>query len=171
MNAFNNIQIRKAKLSEAPTVSALLHDSFLEYQSFYTQKAFEASTPGVIEVEDRIADNTVWVVLLEGKIAGTVSALVISKSLFIRSMAVAAFARRAGVAKFLMKKMEKIALENDCNKLELSCTPFLIPALKLYESLGFRISGYESPHGTELVRMTKPLSILNPKSFQHDYAK
>jgi ribosomal protein S18 acetylase RimI-like enzyme len=81
--------------------------------------------------------------------------------------------RRKGIAGLLMNQMEKLALEHDYKYLKLTTAAFLLPACRMYESLGFKHNGFEMLYGTELVRLKK---ILNPfssriKSQKHDYIK
>jgi ribosomal protein S18 acetylase RimI-like enzyme len=127
----------------------------LEYRSHYTQKAFAASTPGVQKVKERIHNKSVWVAICNAKIAGTVSATCIGDDLYIRSMAVDAEFRDAGIARELMKEMEELAKENKCKNLKLTSAFFLIPAMGLYKSLGFIEVGPKNVHGTTLIKMLK----------------
>ncbi len=149
--------IRKAIPGEDSVISSLLYNSFLDYRSFYTQKAFEASTPGVQKVNERIESKNVWVAICDEKIVGTVSGISLGNYFYIRSMAVGPNFRGTGVAKELMSKMETIAQKNKCKYLKLTSASFLIPAMNLYKSLGFKEAGYKNVHGTILIKMIKPL--------------
>lgn len=159
--------------SEAAAISALIYDAFADQKSNYTDGAFAATTPGVAEIEERIKDKTVWVAIVKDEIVGTASCVTIGEGLYIRSVAVDRSVRRNGIARFLMDHMEKLALENDHKWLKLTTTAFLLPACRLYESLGFKQNGFEILYGTELVKLKK---ILNPfsskiKLQKHDHVK
>ena len=157
MNTLTDIMIRKATPGEALAISSLLYNSFLDYRSFYTQKAFEASTPDIQKVKERIERKNVWVAICDEKIVGTVSGVSLGRDFYIRSIAVDPNFRGTGVAKELMSKMETIAQKNKCKDLKLTSASFLIPAMNLYKSLGFIEAGYKNVHGTTLIKMIKPL--------------
>jgi len=74
-------------------------------------------------------------------------------------MGVAPGARGQRIGHRLMDEPLHLAIERKAERLFLSTTPFLFPAIRLYESLGFRRTG-EPPHdlfGTPLVTLSKPM--------------
>ena len=167
------IEIRLAEHREAASIAALIYEAFVDERPRYTEEAFAATTPGVMEIGERIKNKTVWVAISNNMILGTASFIQGGGGLFIRSVAVNRAARRRGIARMLMNHAEKLALENDCSHLKLTTTAFLLPACSLYESLGFKHNGFEMLYGTELVKLKK---ILNPfsskiKLQQHDHVK
>src|SRR5437667_12899938 len=82
------VRIRKAKQGDSAAIELLLRESFREYKPAYTPQAFDITTPGKHEIENRIKEWTVWVALHANLIVGTVSAHPESAALHIRSMAV-----------------------------------------------------------------------------------
>ena len=152
-----SIKIRLAEYNDAPAIAELLYESFIEYRAMYTEKAFAVTTPRIVEIKDRIGNKIVWVALYNNRIAGTVSIKPRDERLFIRSMAVLPIVRKKGIGKELLKHAEKIALKNNLRYLELTTTPFLADAIRLYESLGFGQNGYDDLYGTSLIRMIKNL--------------
>lgn len=150
-----------AEHREAALISALIYEAFADERPKYTDGAFAITTPGVAEIEDRIKNKTVWVAIINSEIVGTASCIPGEEGLFVRSVAVDRAARGKGIGRILMNHMEKLALEMDCQHLVLTTTVFLLPACRLYESLGFKYNGVEDCCGTELVKMKK---ILNPFS-------
>ena len=153
----SNIVIRLAKDGDAATIASLLHDSFFEYRSLYTEKAFVATTLAISKIQQRIDDRTIWVALLENVISGTISLLPVDGGLYIKSVAVAPAARGKGLGKTLMKHAEHEALKMNLRSVELTTTLFLFEAIKLYDSLGFEPFGFEDLYGTELIKMKKNL--------------
>jgi GNAT superfamily N-acetyltransferase len=149
------IKIRLARTKEALSVSDLLYQSFAEYKSLYTEEAFAATTLSVHEIETRINENAVWIVLYDGAIAGTISLIPNGDGIFIKSVAVAPNARKKGLGKELMRHAEKMAIKEGAKSLELTTTPFLFEAIRLYEYFGFKENGYDNLHGTLLIRMIK----------------
>ncbi|HEV8284411.1 MAG TPA: GNAT family N-acetyltransferase [Chitinophagaceae bacterium] len=154
-----NIKIRVAVPEDAMTISILLYEAFNEYKSLYTEKAFAATLLGIPKIEERIYNRTTWIALYDNVISGTISLMNSNGSLYIRSVAVAPPAQRKGLGKALMKHAESEALKKGFQQLELTTTPFLFEAIRLYESLGFEPCGSEDLYGTPLIKMTK---ILKP---------
>src|SRR5262245_426572 len=133
------IRIRLAIFSDAPSIASVLHHSFVEYRSSYTPQGFSATVLTIDEIEARLRLNEgpVWVALCGKAIIGTVSAVPIGESVYIRSMSVLPAARGLGVGVMLLKQIEMYALANGHNGLVLSTTPFLHRAIRLYEHFGF----------------------------------
>jgi len=151
------IKIRRAIVSDATTVSRLIYEAFAEYRSLYTDKGFEATTPPREEIETRINNKAVWLVLGNGEICGTVSVFPRGEQLYIRSMAVSPKARGKGIGKILMEHVHEMAFSNGCSSIMLNTTPFLLQAIGLYESVGFKREGAGDLFGTPLIKMIKSL--------------
>lgn len=153
------IRIRKAKQCDAAAIESLLYESFLEHERAYTPEAFAITTPGKHEIADRIKHWTVWVALYADGIVGTVSAHPQGKALHIRSMAVRPDMRGQGIGKLLLKRVENFASAHGYKRLILDTTPFLTPAIRLYERSGFRATGSEREwFGTRLTAMAKQIT-------------
>jgi putative acetyltransferase len=146
-----DIQIRIAEPDDAASVAAVLRQSFVEYQSSYTEEAFAATTPGSDQILQRLDEGPVWVAVVNNAIVGTVSAVSHGEALYIRSMAVVPAARA------LLACAEGFALDHGNKRLFLSTTPFLTGAIRLYERMGYRRSD-KGPHdlfGTPLFTIEK----------------
>ena len=166
------ITIRRAVLKNAAAVTLLLYEAFAEYRSLYTEKGFEATTPAQQEIEDRINKKAVWLVLSDNTISGTVSLFPRQDELFVRSMAVSPVARGKGIGKILMEHVHGMAFSNGCSVITLNTTAFLLPAIRLYESFGFKQQGPGDLYGTALIKMTKHLKpSAKNKIENNDYAK
>jgi N-acetylglutamate synthase-like GNAT family acetyltransferase len=95
----------------------------------------------------------------DGIIVGTVSVVVKDEGLYVRSMAVLPNNRGMGIGRKLLEKAEEFALANNLKRLFLNTTPFLLWAIELYSSFGFRRI-QEAPNdlfGTPLFTMEKIL--------------
>jgi len=154
------VEIRLATLEDAPSISWVLLESFIEYESQYTPEGFAATTPDAEEVEQRLTEGPVWVALLEGTVVATVSAVPRGKSLYVRGMAALPSARGHRIGKLLMDSVGDFASARECKRLFLSTTPFLDRAIALYERLGFvrTAEGPHDLHGTPLFTMEKMLA-------------
>jgi len=88
-----------------------------------------------------------------------VSAVLKREGLYIRGMAVDPAARGKGIGRELLDCAEKFAVQNCCERLFLSTTPFLSRAIKLYERYGFQRTsvGPDNLFGTPLFTMTMNL--------------
>lgn len=154
------VTIRHATPDDLLSISALMHEAFIEYRPSYTDDAFAATTPQSDQLAKRMAEGPLWVAVLDDVLVGTVSALPLGDELYIRGMAVLPEVRGLGLGELLLKTVEDFALAEDYTRLTLSTTPFLLLAIKLYERFGFqRIS--DGPHelfGTPLFTMSKTIS-------------
>ena len=153
------MKIRLATRSDALAIVSVLLLSFLEYEESYTEEAFAATCPSSIEVEHRLAEGPIWIAVAEGGVVGTVSGVPDGKALLVRSLAVLPEYRGQGTGELLLHYAENYACENGFTRLILSTTPFLTPAIALYERFGFQRSS-EGPSdrlGTQIFTMVKEL--------------
>jgi putative acetyltransferase len=164
MKTAAHVLIRRAAPEDAPAVAFVLKQAFAEYRSLYTREGYAATTPEAGEVLTRMQEGPLWVALHEGQIVGTASAVRKQTALYIRGMAVLPEARGLGAGRLLLEEVEALAVEEGCQRLFLSTTPFLNRAIRLYEGLGFyRIN--DGPHelfGTPLFTMEKMLATRAP---------
>lgn len=158
------IKIRRAVNADAAAVSALLYKAFVEYKSLYSEKGFEATTPGREVIGDRINKKVVWLIMNGDTIAGTVSLFPQRDQLYVRSLAVNPNERGQGIGIILMDHVHEMALAFGCSFIKLTTTPFLLPAIKLYEKFGFEAQGKDDLFGTPLIWMSK--SLVVKRNFQ-----
>jgi putative acetyltransferase len=155
-----DVQIRLATPADAEAIACVLSNSFAEYQSRYTAEGFTATVLTPQQVEARMTEGPIWVALDNGACVGTVSVVLKPEGLYIRGMAVDPVARGKSIGRKLLDCAEEFALQNYCERLFLSTTPFLARAIKLYERYGFQrtIAGPDNLFGTPLFTMTRSLS-------------
>ena len=153
------IQIRLATLNDLASLASVIHTSFVEYRSLYTDKGFAATTPAFEQLLERFNEGPIWVATNDDGLLGTVSAVARGDDLYIRGMAVLPQARGLGLGVLLLKTAEDFALAQGYERLILSTTPFLSQAIRLYERYGFERTA-DGPHdlyGTPLFTMVKDL--------------
>ena len=153
----DTLTIRPATAADADAVALVLAEAFSEFQPLYTPAGYHATTPARPEIEQRFADGPIWVVEHDGRIAGTISAILRDDGVYVRGMAVAPAARGCGVGRTLLSQVEEFAAANNQQHLYLSTTPFLLSAIRLYERAGF-IPTSAPPYelfGTPLFTMEK----------------
>lgn len=174
MPAYSAIQIRRATPQDAASVARVLHDAFIEFEPLYTPQGFAATTPNADQVLIRMSEGPVWIAANEVEVLGTVAAVIKdngiqavgvnagkgSGSLYMRGMAVAPAARGGKVAARLLEEVERYAFTQNCSRIFLTTTPFLIAAIKLYKKAGFRRTekGTKDLFGTPLFTMEKNIS-------------
>lgn len=154
------MKIQLATRADALAIVSVILLSFLEYEESYTAEAFAATCPSSTEVERRLAEGPVWIAVEDETVVGTVSGAPDGKALLVRSLAVPPRSRGKGTGELLLDHLERYARENGYTRLILSTTPFLTPAIRLYERFGFRRSS-EGPTdrlGTPIFTMVKELN-------------
>ena len=153
------MQIRRAVPDDASTIASVLHRSFVEYESAYTAEAFAATISTPEKMRERMNEGPVWVAVQDEIIVGTVSAVARGEALYVRGMAVDRAARGSGTGRALLKCAEEFAIQGGFKSLFLSTTPFLLPAIRLYENYGFQRNdeGPDDLFGTPLFTMVKIL--------------
>lgn len=157
--AGNGVEIRLAAPPDAEIVARILARSFAEFRSRYTAAAFRATVLSPSRVRERLREGPVWVGSLEAASVATVSAVATEKGVYVRGMAVVPEARGRRIGWRLLAAVEELARRRRAGRLYLSSTPFLRPAITLYERFGFAATD-EGPHdlfGTPLFTMAKKL--------------
>ena len=145
--------IRAAEPSDAESVARVLAESFAEYESSYTPRAYAATVPSIDEIKRRFGEEKIWVAVCGERIVGTVAAVPKNDSLYVRSMAIVPTARGQKIGEKLLTEIENYAADRNCWKLFLNTTPFLKRAIRLYKKFGFVRRGTDDLFGTSLVPM------------------
>jgi len=135
----DSVQLRMAQIEDSTAIADLLREAFEEFRFGYTDEAFREVTPPVEVIEKRFDEGPIWVAQSFGRIIGTVSTLPEPEWLYIRSMAVSPGIQGLGIGKRLLSEVEDFALNEGFEKLFLYTTHFSLPAIRLYEKLGFYV--------------------------------
>lgn len=155
----NGINVHRATTADLSEIATLMHESFVEYRSLYTEEAFLATTPNAEQIAVRMTQGPVWIAEYDGTMVGTVSVVPRGDDLYIRGMAVLPRARGLQLGQLLLNQVEQFARGQKQKRLVLSTTPFLHRAIRLYERAGFQRTD-EGPHdlfATPLFTMVKTL--------------
>jgi putative acetyltransferase len=149
--------VRRAVEADASAIASVLLEAFAEFRPLYTPEGFAATALGENQVLDRLREGPAWVAESDGRILGTVSAVLRGTQCYLRGMAVVPAARRQAIGPLLLRAVEEFAASAGANELALSTTPFLHRAIHLYERAGFRrtAAGPADLFGTPLFTMTK----------------
>ena len=155
----NGLTVRRATTADLSELATLMHESFVEYRSLYTEEAFLATTPNAEQLAVRMTQGPVWVAEYDRVLVGTVSVVPRGDDLYIRGMAVLPRARGLQLGQLLLNQVEQFAREQNHARLVLSTTPFLHRAIRLYERAGFQRTdeGPRDLFATPLFTMVKAL--------------
>lgn len=152
------VAVRRAVPSDAGSISLVLHSAFAEFRELYTPAAYAASVPAESGITQRFQEGPLWIARRGATVVGTVAAVHARDLVMIRGMAVSPLARGLGLGRTLLSSAEDFAREQECRRIALYTTAFLTAAIALYRSAGYSFTGdAQSPHGTELLRMSKRL--------------
>jgi putative acetyltransferase len=157
--AASEAQIRRATAQDALSIATVLRQAFAEYEPLYTKEGYAATTPRADEILVRMNQGTIWVAVHNGQIVGAASVVPKPEGTYVRGMAVLPAARGLGIGRLLLDEAQRFATVHYSKRLFLSTTPFLHPAIRLYEVFGFERTN-EGPHdlfGTPLFTMQKIL--------------
>lgn len=155
-----DITIRRATPQDADAIARILAHAFAPFQPLYTPAAYRATVLTAEDITRRLPEGPVWLALLDSQPVGTVSALTTPDGLYIRSMAVDPSARGRGLGLLLLTAAEDHAHATGLARAHLCTTPFLIPAIRLYQRCGYTRLQDPTPdlHGTPLIAMHKHLA-------------
>ena len=157
----SEVRVRRATTDDAAWVASVLRQAFSEYEQFYTEQGYAATTPGASEIVARMGQGPVWVAVHKKQIVGTGSVVPKPEGIYIRGMAVIPSARGLGIGRRLLDEIQHFAIAQGCARLFLSTTPFLSTAIRLYEAFGFRRMN-DGPHdlfGRPLFTMEKTVAL------------
>jgi len=151
------IRIRRARVSDAASISSVMYESFVEYKSLYTDEAFHETCPPRKQVLERMKEGPLWVASLDNRIVGTVSVVGSVEGLRVRGMAILPEARGRGIGWLLLEEIQIFAAKKGYRRMLLGTTPFLLRAINLYRNFGFRRCSQKliEYYGTKIFVMEK----------------
>lgn len=154
------VEIRRALPEDSASISAILYQAFVEYQTLYTPQGFAATVLNSEQVLARMQEGRVWIACRDREPLATVATVIQGDVLYIRGMAVLPKARGMSIASRLLRLIEGQAIQQGCGRLLLSTTPFLHSAIRLYERFGFQRQDtrVHDLFGTPLFTMEKKVS-------------
>lgn len=156
-----SIEVRDAAVGESQIIHAILSEAFLPYRNYYTEKAYNITVCTSQEIERRIGDRAIDVLVAtrRGMIVGTAALLYREHGeLYLSSMAVNPRTQGKGVGYCLLKEVEQRAKNKECSIISLECCEFLKMAIGLYKRMGYERTGAKRPYyGVEVFEMQKRL--------------
>lgn len=138
--------IRKAKLEDGGSLAECFDSAYSIYKSVI---------PDLPDVSDgltgAIADKSVWIAELEGKLVGGIVLNPMEKYLLLENVAVDPGASGAGIGKALIGRAEAVCLNLGLKHIRLSTHKNMEDNIGLYSHLGWHVVGIEG----NKVHMTK----------------
>ena len=137
------MKIRGLVENDIPSLSEL-------YKHFWGE---ESSIPRMLETFQRIKNNPSYILLVADQddvLVGSAMGIICEELygeckpfMVIEDVIVSKDQRRSGVASSLMKELERIAVEKECNYILFVTESERIGAHKFYESLGYKLDSYK----------------------------
>lgn len=131
------VTIRRAVLSEANVIAAILEAAFKHYRKRFTPAAYRVVIVSAEEVSGRIGDNHVWIATDGDLPVGTISIVSTVQGFEVRSLGVLPTAQGRGVGRSLIRTIEAFAQAKGVRLLPIFTMPFLRAAVRLYEHCGY----------------------------------
>ena len=155
----DKITIRLAWKNEIFKIHKIFLEAFKPYKKYYTKKAYDATVISPRQINDRLLDNEVYILvaIYNSEIVGTVSVnKEDSSSFYICSMAVKPSFQGKGIGSYLLEEIIKLSVEKKVKTLSLESYDPLEKALNFYEFFGFEKTGKNrNYHGIEIFEMIK----------------
>lgn len=150
---------RRAERRDIPIIYSVLVKVFAPYKRQYTPGAFAATVLNPADIEQRMVDQAyeLYVVTIGEKVVGTVSVVKTEQDrLHIRSMAVLPVVQHMGVGRFMMEKIEALAMQKHVAVISLDTSKPLEQAIRFYQGCGFAFTGVTHDfYGVEIFEMIK----------------
>ncbi len=147
------IAIRAATLADAAAVAALTEAAYARYVPRIGRKPM----PMLDDHAARIGGGEVFVLDLDGQVAGLISLVAEPGALLIYSVAVAPEHQGSGYGRMLMAFAETAALERGVSALRLYTNVKMTENQSIYRRLGFVETHRAEEHGLSRVFMEKRL--------------
>ena len=155
----DEVIIRKALREDIQEIHRILMESFQPYKGEYTEQAYEATVVSPKEIEKRMNDPEIEVLVAEycDQIVGTVTINPQGEDdLYVRAMAVKPNTQSKGIGRAILEQIQSRAQVKGCKTISLECYEPLKSAIKLYEGFGFRRTGRKRIyHGITIFEMKK----------------
>ncbi len=137
----DSLEIREARAGEAARVYAITRSAFLEYASDVPPPS--ALFENEAEVVGELAEGSHHALLAErdGKALGCVRYELDRRGLHFFRLAVLPSARRQGVAKALLARLEEVARTHEKSRIWCHVRPKVSQNVALYESVGYMRNG------------------------------
>jgi len=155
--------IRHAVVSDAPDIHALLQDAFREYAEAIGISELEALKETISDIEFEIANNTVFVAIIDGIIIGTIRIEITGDEAYISRFAVNSCYRGMGVGESLMNLADKYIKSKGIKRSFLYTASHNTNLVRFYYNRGFYTESVSHERGYPRARMVKEYPEIDLK--------
>jgi N-acetylglutamate synthase-like GNAT family acetyltransferase len=147
--------LRRARLEDAPAVSALVNEAFEKYIPVIGRKPL----PMTADHSDLIVNHDAWVLEEESEIIAVLEMVLNNDSLYIDTVAVSNAHQARGIGKQLLNFAETRARELGRDATTLFTNERYTVLLEMYARLGYVETHRIPVQGTDAVHMRKTLEV------------
>jgi N-acetylglutamate synthase-like GNAT family acetyltransferase len=147
--------LRRARLEDAPAVSALVNEAFEKYIPVIGRKPL----PMTADHSDLIVNHDAWVLEEESEIIAVLEMVLKDDSLYIDTVAVSNAHQARGIGKQLLNFAETRARELGRDATTLFTNERYTVLLEMYAQLGYVETHRIPVQGTDAVHMRKTLEV------------
>lgn len=151
------LKVKRAIAEDAEEIFKVTKDAFQKYaEATGIGNKVEALFETIDDIKKDIEEKYVLVVKVDHEIAGTIRLEIFDDdTAYLSRLAVAEQHRNTGVAKILMRVVDKIVLEKNIKLLYFDTCSKLTPLVKFYYGLGFYVSSVDYSRGYPRAKMVK----------------
>ena len=149
----DKIHIRKAGIEDAEAISALTDAAYNKYIPLIGRKP----QPMTADYAKMVVENPISLLTLKDQLAGILVLTHEADTLLIYSVAIQPEYQKQGLGRYLLAFAEGEALRAGYHSIRLYTNELFVDNIRLYENLGYEVTGREPYLGSTLVHMAKKL--------------
>ncbi len=147
--------IRRAEVSDAGDVYAILQKAFREYAESAGLTEVEALKETTADIEKEIRDKVVYIALIDRIIVGTVRVDISGDTAYISRFAVNSSHRNIGIGKSLMNLVDKYLISKNVREVSLHTASRYGALMRFYYGRGFYAESVRHDRGYPRARLVK----------------
>ena len=145
--------IRLAAADDLPIIHQIIHDAYAHYVPRIGRKP----APMLTDYSEKITGGNLYVVELNGTVAGTLALYPKPEAMGLGDVAVAPHAQGSGLGRLLLDFAENKARSEGFDRMELFTNVAMTENVVIYEKRGYQETHRVVEHGLHRVYMTKAL--------------
>jgi ribosomal protein S18 acetylase RimI-like enzyme len=153
--AEDKITLRKASFEDAEAISTLTDAAYTKYIPLIGRKPL----PMTADYTQMVAENTIWLLSVENKLAGVLVLVYEPENLLIYSVAIHPDYQKQGLGRTLLALAEQQAILAGYRSIRLYTNEHFINNINLYKSLGYQETSREHLLNSTVVHMIKMLGM------------
>lgn len=150
--------IRRAVISDAPDVYAILQKAFREYadaSDITDITVLGALNETIFDVEKEICEKVVYIAIIDNNVVGTIRVDVIGETANISRFAVISSYRSIGIGKSLMNIVDKHLISKGVKKVFLYTASRYQTLMRFYYGRGFYVESVSNDRGYPRAKLVK----------------